>query len=336
MKFKQYILSENLTVTDALKIFGVESIPDEKSLKNLYKTLANKNHPDLGGSVEKMQAVNSAYELLKKNSSAKSFSTNFKVDKAKQEEIRKGKLNSIKQKLNAAFDLNKFTEHFQSIFGETFFNTVKERDIGDSVYIDVDFYNKDRKIVLSLNFSGTYINTFTSSLAGGDTDIDLYISTEILYNRKKIKIKNSRYTFSKSSKILSNPEEIFPKSKILSKKDSKGKFSKKDAILIFESELNADVSYQSGTVWARVPIFGDYILLLYRTTFMGSGAWGINGVYEKNKKLSAKYFGSYFESEETFNWLADRILELKKINSLNSIEDFLIRMYDSYKANFVK
>lgn len=71
------IYERNLSVPEAMQIFGVDTLhltPDE--LKAKYRTLSLQNHPDRGGSVEMMQDVNQAYDLLKRNlgQSANSYS----------------------------------------------------------------------------------------------------------------------------------------------------------------------------------------------------------------------------------------------------------------------
>lgn len=48
-----------------LELLGLKDV-DARSLSKAYKALARKHHPDLGGSKEKMQRVNQAYENLKK------------------------------------------------------------------------------------------------------------------------------------------------------------------------------------------------------------------------------------------------------------------------------
>ena len=39
-------------------------IKTEKQLKKVYRTLARKNHPDIGGNMLIMQAINSEYNFL--------------------------------------------------------------------------------------------------------------------------------------------------------------------------------------------------------------------------------------------------------------------------------
>ena len=61
-------LLENMTPKDALSVFGLTSVPDKSKLKSLYRKLAVKNHPDHGGSAEKMAEINAAYEILMNDS----------------------------------------------------------------------------------------------------------------------------------------------------------------------------------------------------------------------------------------------------------------------------
>ena len=56
------------TVPEAMQVFGLTSLKMSlDDLRSLYRKLSIKQHPDKGGSVEKMQDVNAAYEVLKKN-----------------------------------------------------------------------------------------------------------------------------------------------------------------------------------------------------------------------------------------------------------------------------
>lgn len=62
--FKGFLL-ENMTIKQAFKVLGID--PGKPfNLKNIYKDMAKKFHPDKGGSTEKMQMINSAYSVLLK------------------------------------------------------------------------------------------------------------------------------------------------------------------------------------------------------------------------------------------------------------------------------
>lgn len=50
---------------DAIEILGIVGEINEKTIKKFWRAACSKYHPDKGGSVEMMQAVNQAYESLK-------------------------------------------------------------------------------------------------------------------------------------------------------------------------------------------------------------------------------------------------------------------------------
>lgn len=49
---------------DYYKVLGVSRDADERTIKKAFRKAAKENHPDVGGSEEKMQALNEAYEVL--------------------------------------------------------------------------------------------------------------------------------------------------------------------------------------------------------------------------------------------------------------------------------
>lgn len=49
---------------DYYKILGVEKNADDKTIKKAFRKLAQKHHPDAGGSEEKFKEINEAYEVL--------------------------------------------------------------------------------------------------------------------------------------------------------------------------------------------------------------------------------------------------------------------------------
>lgn len=54
-----------MKVEDAAKILGITGDITAELVKKAYRRASSKYHPDKGGSVEMMQAVNQAYEALK-------------------------------------------------------------------------------------------------------------------------------------------------------------------------------------------------------------------------------------------------------------------------------
>ena len=63
------ILTENMTTAQAEHVFQRYGIKtplkySAEQLKMLYRALAKKNHPDVGGSAKYMAEINTAYDVL--------------------------------------------------------------------------------------------------------------------------------------------------------------------------------------------------------------------------------------------------------------------------------
>ncbi len=51
-------------IENALNILALPKLISREDIKTQYRFLAKKNHPDIGGDVEKMEQLNYAYKLL--------------------------------------------------------------------------------------------------------------------------------------------------------------------------------------------------------------------------------------------------------------------------------
>jgi len=51
-------------IENALNILALPKLISREDIKTQYRYLAKKNHPDIGGDVEKMEQLNYAYKLL--------------------------------------------------------------------------------------------------------------------------------------------------------------------------------------------------------------------------------------------------------------------------------
>lgn len=51
-------------IEKALEVLQLPKLISKKDIKDQYHFLAKKNHPDIGGSAERMEALNYAYKLL--------------------------------------------------------------------------------------------------------------------------------------------------------------------------------------------------------------------------------------------------------------------------------
>ncbi len=65
--FKEWLAEAIMDPKAALEIFGLAEFPKSATeLRTLHKKLAMSNHPDRGGSLEKMKDINAANDVLKK------------------------------------------------------------------------------------------------------------------------------------------------------------------------------------------------------------------------------------------------------------------------------
>lgn len=321
-----------MSVPDALRLLDLRNssyTPDQ--LRVAYKRMALLHHPDKGGDTLMMQKINAAYDKLSQinGGSGDSFEdrrNRWEQEKAKDHEFLQFSLIKVK----STIDLHAFAIHFQEIFGEPFSVSEKERENDSFADIQVEFHNAGRTTVLDLQVHISASERRNTGLGTGDSGINMYISTTILHNRRKIKLTQSNYKYESDYKILSQPEILFPAKKLKAKKDGpKGKFSKKDAVLAFQKELHAEWDGE----WLRIPLpFSDNLrLVMYRTTLMGYGSWCVNGLYRKSGRVGQPPFTSFGENERIINWLIDELKEVQKLSDQSAIEAKLKHMIEYYK-----
>jgi len=58
------MISPSEEIERALETLQLPKLVTKQNVKDQYYFLAKKNHPDVGGSTEKMEALNYAYQLL--------------------------------------------------------------------------------------------------------------------------------------------------------------------------------------------------------------------------------------------------------------------------------
>lgn len=328
--FKQFLLE--MSVDDALRVFGLQGKSyTGETIKQTYKSLAMQHHPDRGGSLEMMKQVNAAYDLLKGTAQQIKYNDDFRQRYEKEKELSKEKATAIINKLSKKFESWEFPKYFEDIFGEPFHVEISTTDPNKqygyvySVYLSAEFYNVDRSIVFYFSLSTS--TTTSGGLGSTDQELPLYIWTEILYKRKKIKLSQQNYDMSTSYSILSDPEKLFPRKKIEAQIGKPAKPMKKaDILLTFKRELQADIDGQ----FVYVPLFDDYKLCLYRSVIMRSGSWGINGLYKKFKRVHMGAYNSFYERDDIIHWLID---ELKKMQQLKS-EAEIINQLNGFRAEY--
>lgn len=107
MNWCELILESKINFNDALKIFNLSNRYSNQELKQKYKLLAKKHHPDLGGSSVEMYKINISYELLKEKLGSSNNSKNkFIFDQKGSINVSSFNLTSLKgapQEVNGSF-----------------------------------------------------------------------------------------------------------------------------------------------------------------------------------------------------------------------------------------
>jgi len=354
MKWSEIILEANLTMSDALRIFNISNIPDATTLKKLYQHLAIKNHPDRGGDVEKMKQINSAYEILKSNKPSTSSSGRSSYDNMTDQE-RKDKWKRAayiaKSVIETTLDIHKFSSYFEEVFSQKF--TVKsalhnpETDrFNQDVYNKYEFTSSDNEIVLTLLINVSTHDLYDKILLPGDEGlINMRISTEIVLNRRKIKLTNKSYSLKTERRTLTDPDVLFPRNKIETKKTSsrQQKVTRKDFEITFTKTLGG---YKDGD-HIFIP-FNDNqnSVYVYRGVFMRNGYWNIHDIatHKVNEKFgftSRKYMKlinqslTVYESAEALDFMTDMLKHIQnKIKSPEEAARYIIAKVTEYKAKY--
>lgn len=326
--FQQHLNEESLSVPDAMRILGITSTtftPDE--LKTAYKKAAVANHPDKGGDVETMKKINAAHDKLKAIAGTKSGSS---VDPDWFNRVREKDIQFVRRaflKVRQAFDPKAFQKHFEDIFGEKFTVSVVTNDNKGSFSAyaeeEAQWSNATKTTVITLRLTVSAAGRHNAGLGAENVDVSVGVFPEIYHNKKKIKLTKRTWSLETDYRILHNPEAIFPKAKLASKKDSKlGKFSKKDALLALTRELGATTFDNDGFIKIPLPkVDGkEPHVLLYRTTWMGSGSYGTNGIYVNSRKVEGLAAMVLGETLEKITWLIEQLKSVQKLSTVDDVK----------------
>lgn len=331
--FKDYLFEATMTLDAAMKVFGITSpFSSENDLKTHYKKLALQNHPDHGGSIDKMKDINLAKEILSKNIGKKSPSSIAQDREKREQEYRDLKV-TINNILLSKFNPQIYTKYLREIFGKEFKcdHNVSKHDsyfANMRTHLMAKFYDAERDIVFDVYFGVDLIDIKHSKGLGGSGNIDfsILVTTDAYVNGKKQKIARNNWNYTNDHNMFTKPEAIFPKAKMTKlakgdvRKGSKLKRSDFDAFFIKKYGAKAN---KDGT-WYRyyIPIIPGYELLITRSVMMRTPMYEVNHIakgtptkfggfkYEEIKKpVKVKYFE---ESQETLDFFKSLIDTLKR------------------------
>ena len=285
--FIEWLLEAAMDMPSALAIFGIAQPPEsEEELKTLYKKLAMQNHPDRGGSTQKMQELNAARDYLKKNvgrpyfvngrasvkksaSSAHFSASTYDPKKQKEEEEKRYQiiLKEMK-KFFSGFDKAAYVKYFDSIFGDKFTADVKILDKSNSLAygptLKAVFATKDRETVFTLVLQTKMMMAERSLLQGTDlggngATFEYFVEASAFMNGKQQVVVKKRLHSKSDTSALTIPDTVFPLARMQKlatgavRKDSPLK--KRDFEAMFKSKYGA--MYNKYTDWWYIDFAND-------------------------------------------------------------------------------
>ncbi len=350
-KFKKYLeYLYEMSDTEALKVFGIDSVEDKDELKKKYRVLSMKNHPDTGGSLEAMKDITVAYDILSKAkvTTSKQFDWEASDKKYRMAGVQ------IKTALLSNFQPDVFISYLQEMSGLKFYHEIvkvypseKERSPSSAGFW-AEFFTKDRSSVFTFKVSAQLHNIVWPKAElgfGGDISYDVYTEAHGFHMNKKQKMSQRDWKFTRDHSFFRKPEMIYPKKKmkdIFSGKTSKRAFKKRDMEAFLSKKLGAKLEYSGGQPQAAIPLGEDYTLIIYRTTLARMGAWSGIGIYLKKGKFG---YGSrvahtgiwtFMEEEETakiFEKVQKEAMKAKGESKPKKVNDLLKFAYEAYKKS---
>ena len=338
-KYKRFFKEKELSVSDAKIIFGITEIPNEDDLKVLYRDLSKKYHPDLGGDIEKMQDINNAYEVLKKNTGIKSSKIDWNEINKKWTERNKREFKNMERIFKTSFNIDKLLKYLQQFINEPLqysIDYLKESQVREwtssffNYKVTVEIFNMERTTVFFLNYWLSYNFNDSGGLSYdnvNETDI-LYkvdVLANIYHNKRKEKLSKRDYRWNVGSKTITDYENIFPKVKLVKIFSGKSKkpFKKSDFLLGLERELN----YNSDGNNYFIYILGKQTYFnLYRTVFMKTPMYtvgALQGWKQRGKPIPNDYIVNIGENEEDLSKFILTVKEIRKqVSKLNEETDY--------------
>ena len=330
-----------MSVTDAMKLFGLNEVPSTKEeLNKHFKKLALKHHPDLGGSEETMKMLNQAKELLDKN-----LGKRVKSGKVVSEyDIQMEHVKEVIRETLSRFDENLYKDYLDKAFGISF-NVKKEFNKYSTLVME--FSDKERDKVFELTF---YVDSHkaynqmynTKSINGvSDRTFDVGMYSFVFIDNKKQVLTKDRFMKVSDVKIFTDPTILLPKTKI--SKLSKGevrknsKLAKRDFEALFKAKYNAEIDGRGQQTYYFIPVHnGEYIICIYRvSTFK---CYILHEIGKKPKSSWRRYdnfipankigFVSFQEDETGMEFIKKALADFDKSGDYQKFIDEYTELYN--------
>lgn len=310
-------LFESVSQAVAMKTLGLSSRFTEEDLKAAYRKAAKENHPDRGGSTEKMQNINTAYEALKGKSGADQ-EMSFQDRQAKSKEEKQVILNFVTHMFDKFFDTQAYLAYFEKMAGKKFRfeRHIKSPSIGNFVAVDYKFTSEDNTVFFDMTAMATIFITKALGAGFDKPELsDMGVTTEVMIDRKKVKMTQTNYNRSETEKFMKDPKVLFPETKLKKAfaSDKKVKPLKKaDYVLFVKKELGG--RNLGGDDYA-IDLGNGSVLYFSRMTWMRKGLWNVSGRTADKNRWSVTASIYEIETHENMDVMANLVKDLKTHNS---------------------
>jgi len=252
----------------------------------------------------------------------------------------------IKDRLVKAFDTAAYLKHFNK-FSKSDIRFQYKRifpNEGDrspnSAGFTGEFSDTDRNTVFTIRVSVQLTDVVDSNaLSFDDLDMTVHIGAVGFFGTREQKLSQRNWKFTSDHKFFKNPDKIFPSAKlkkIFSGSTSKRKFQKRDMVAFLTKKLKA--RWDGEFAWIPVGIStedlkGTFHLSVFRSTFMRQATWGVNGIYERSRRVSQpKQFASFPETEDIAKMFADLQKKTKRLKKADQISNMIDHATTAFKT----
>lgn len=326
--FKQFFLDEDrMDTSTAFKVLGLEH-GDYDGVDKAYKKAALQNHPDRGGSEEKMKEINQAKDAVggKKGSSvggAREPRKDWRDWQRGETDAERNEINAkrhakakviteyIFKNINSLVEdfIPKLHEYIEKHTGKKFELTYNSKKADNTKKEDGDYsynpHNFDGHVSwgISLESSGEdgltkYViilratideNTFEKALSVEQLDINLGFETFAYNDGKKTKMQQKTWGNSAKTASLGKPEDFFPVKKITKMGTTeKTRLTKRADAFSFIKTEMKAEFPFTDRDIALIPVGGDIYVRVRRQIWMRVASWSFSDLVEKKNEYSYK------------------------------------------------
>ena len=324
-RYESYLREVRMTGDEAAKILGLSDKATAEDVKTAYRKASMANHPDRGGSVEKMQDVNAAYAVLKNGyggGAAKSYQS-YAAEAAARREEYAAMCKNAKDYFVNTFNTTAFVDYFEKLIGKKFTVDAKSSSNDSYAHAIWTFTSEDSETWFKVSLSAYFatIKQARDSMLGGRPDmapIPFYAEVDFMTNNRKQTIKKRDYSTKVDAKVFTDPEILFPKDKIAKGvKNTTSKFARRH----FDTALKAKfptMSIQGSDYFFKTSAGME--IHMFRTTFLRQAGYSINTIRAADKTKGRPSLFTIPETEAALILLVDLLKSIDNLPTVAAVE----------------